>query len=669
MGSRTVLHDAGVAARWECQTGLCSSAVGMSNVNVAARVSHIAVVTHHKSGTYAAMLLIGALCCPEAPPLVDHLWWRAWHLEGCSQRCADRSIFFYVDGLELEKEHQVTGHDPAWLHGCEDAACNQRLPNATCDLRVVHFMRHPVDMLRSGYLYHRTCPNVMRRRGMDGVLDRNVIPDGWRDTDLCLQAPGSPPPASPGQFSELRRRWGSQLNRHEVAGALGLAPEACAPLCNLLAQAPTQQGVWAEALRSVRAGDGAASLLRAHATLAEGQSACLASPPNGRARARVARLVPVCLREATPMAAMQRDGTFVATWTNLAAQLGMSDAARVRLLGQLRANYEARTADEARPNDADTAELNAHARGAAPAPRGRRVAATTARRAAMRGGGHGRGGSGRQRGRCAHARRGDGPCGVAEHDPSGQSDPTESIPMRSKPAWEARLRRACAAAEASGAPDSRSVLLGGLLARGGAGAEVGVFRGDLAAALILGPAAPSTYHLIDPWRYQPEFENTWYGGGASYLQAGVPRMGSQADMDALGDAAIARVQAAAAAAPPPRPRVVAHRNFSAGALASANEALPAASLDWVYVDGNHHFHEVFSDLILGWAKLRVGGLMIGDDLHWPYEAASLEAAREHRIAGAPHPVLAALRELLTVKQGCAVLLGTCREQFAVLKSC
>ena len=241
--------------------------------------------------------------------------------------------------------------------------------------------------------------------------------------------------------------------------------------------------------------------------------------------------------------------------------------------------------------------------------------------------------------------------------------------MRSKPAWEARLRRACAAAEASGAPDSRSVLLGGLLARGGAGAEVGVFRGDLAAALILGPAAPSTYHLIDPWRYQPEFENTWYGGGASYLQAGVPRMGSQADMDALGDAAIARVQAAAAAAPPPRPRVVAHRNFAAGALASANEALPAATDDWVYVDGNHHFHEVFSDLILGWAKLRVGGLMIGDDLHWPYDAASLEAAREHRIAGAPHPVLAALRELLTVKQGCAVLLGTCREQFAVLKSC
>ena len=62
-------------------------------------------------------------------------------------------------------------------------------------------------------------------------------------------------------------------------------------------------------------------------------------------------------------------------------------------------------------------------------------------------------------------------------------------------------------------------------------------------------------------------------------------------------------------------------------------------------------------------------LIIGDDLHWPYDAASLEAAREHRIAGAPHPVLAALRELLTVKQGCAVLLGTCREQFAVLKSC
>ena len=653
---------------FRCLSERCEAAAAVHELNV--NVSNIAVVAHHKSGTYAAMLLIGALCCPEAPLLVDNLWWRAWHLEGCSQRCADRSIFLYVDGLELEKEHQVTGHDPAWLRGCEDAACNQRLPNATCDLRVVHFMRHPVDMLRSGYLYHRTCPNVTPRRGTDGVLYRNVIPDGWRGTDLCLQAPGSPPPASPGHFSELRRRWGSQLNRHEVAGALGLAPEACAPLCNLLAQAPTQQGVWAEALRSVRAGDGAASLLRAHATLAEGQSACLASPPNGRARARVARLVPVCLHAATPTAAMQHDGTFVATWTNVAAQLGMSEAARVRLLGQLRANHEARKADEARPNGADKAELNAHARAALrqllagdaslqrlldalPCAEADTAAAVPDDSAGA-----------------ARTRVGVTGHGVAEHDASGQSDPTESIPMRSKPeAWEARLRRACAAAEASGAPDSRSVLLGGLLARGGAGAEVGVFRGDRAAALILGPAAPSTYHLIDPWRYQPEFENTWYGGSASYLPAGVPRMGSQADMDALGDAAIARVQAAAAAAPPPRPRVVAHRNFSADALASANEALPAASLDWVYVDGNHHFHEVFSDLILGLAKLRVGGLIIGDDLHWPYDAASLEAAREHRIAGAPHPVLAALRELLTVKQGCAVLLGTCREQFAVLKSC
>ena len=632
-----------------------ATALELSNVSTlqVARVSHIAVVSHHKSGVHAAMLLVGALCCPEAPSRIDLLWWRAW--QGCSQRCADRSIFFYADGLELGKEHQVTGHDPAWLHG------------STCDLRIVHFMRHPVDMLRSGYMYHRICPEDTPRRGKDGQLYHGIVPDGWRNDSLCLQVPA---PTSPEQLAELRRRWGSQLDK--LAVALGLAVEACAPLCELLAQAPTQQGLWAEALRSVRAGDGVTSLLRAHATLAEGQRACLAREPSRRAR--VARLVRVCLHEATPTAAMQRDGTFVATWTNVAAQLGMSEAARVRLLGQLRANYEAREAEEARPTGPgpkpDPAELNAHARAALrqlladDASLLQRLDALPCAEAASKTAVVPDDSAG-----AARTRVGVTGHGVAEHDPSGQSDPTESIPMRSKPAWEARLRRACVAAEASGAPDSRSVLLGGLLARGGAGAEVGVFRGDLAAALILGPAAPSTYHLIDPWRYQPEFENTWYGGGASYLPAGVPRMGSQADMDALGDAAIARVQAAAAAAPPPRPRVVAHRNFSADALASANEALPAASLDWVYVDGNHHFHEVFSDLILGWAKLRVGGLMIGDDLHWPYDAASLEAAREHRIAGAPHPVLAALRELLTVKQGCAVLLGTCREQFAVLKSC
>lgn len=347
-GSRPGMHP---KSWW---LGLLSGAAGVatngSNAHVAARVSHIAIVTHHKSGTYVAMLLIGALCCPEAPPLVDNLWWRAWHLEGCRQRCADRSIFFYVDGLELPKEHQVTGHDPAWLYG------------STCDLRVVHFMRHPVDMLRSGYLYHRTCPDGTPRRGKD--VYQGVVPDGWRNHSLCLQTPA---PASPGEFAELRRRWGSHLDK--LAVALGLAAEACTPLCVLLAQAPTQRGVWVEALRSVRAGDGVTSLLRAHATLSEGQRACLASPPDGGARARVARLVPVCLHAATPTAAMQRDGTFVATWTNVARQLDLSEAALVRLLGQLSGNYEARKAEEeARPNGPglkpDRAELNAHARAA-----------------------------------------------------------------------------------------------------------------------------------------------------------------------------------------------------------------------------------------------------------------------------------------------------------------
>ena len=94
----------------------------------------------------------------------------------------------------------------------------------------------------------------------------------------------------------------------------------------------------------------------------------------------------------------------------------------------------------------------------------------------------------------------------------------------------------------------------------------------------------------------------------------------------------------------------------------------------LYVDGNHFFEHVLADLLLGWRKLRAGGLLTGDDLSWPYVANSSQPRDTYPLlAGMGLPVTAALRQFLTVHSPCARVLWTCLDQFfvleAVLSSC
>ena len=41
-------------------------------------------------------------------------------------------------------------------------------------------------------------------------------------------------------------------------------------------------------------------------------------------------------------------------------------------------------------------------------------------------------------------------------------------------------------------------------------AEIGVWRGDF-TKYILKKTKPEKIHLIDPWLYQPNFKNAWFG--------------------------------------------------------------------------------------------------------------------------------------------------------------
>jgi len=128
------------------------------------------------------------------------------------------------------------------------------------------------------------------------------------------------------------------------------------------------------------------------------------------------------------------------------------------------------------------------------------------------------------------------------------------------------------------------------------GVEVGTWRGDFAAR-ILKTAEPRTLHLVDPWLVSDEedrADRAWYGTGRV----------SQREMDEIHDAVVGRFGREIAAG-----RVVVHREGATTALRS----MAPASVDYVYVDGDHSYAAVVADLAESFRVARPGGLICCDD--------------------------------------------------------
>jgi hypothetical protein len=134
------------------------------------------------------------------------------------------------------------------------------------------------------------------------------------------------------------------------------------------------------------------------------------------------------------------------------------------------------------------------------------------------------------------------------------------------------------------------------LPRQSVGAEIGVYKGDFAQK-ILDVVQPKQLHLIDPWVYQEssDYDRSWYGG-----QAGR----SQSFMDDIYQSVCLRFSRGIDSG-----AVRVHRDTSDSALGGMADA----SLDWVYIDGNHKYEYVKRDLELGFKKVKGGGLVAGDD--------------------------------------------------------
>ena len=130
------------------------------------------------------------------------------------------------------------------------------------------------------------------------------------------------------------------------------------------------------------------------------------------------------------------------------------------------------------------------------------------------------------------------------------------------------------------------------LPRDGVGAEVGVWEGTF-SKVILEVCTPRRLHLIDPWEYDPRFNNTGFGRKRNAER--MPQMFEQVSATFADD-----------------PRVVLHRATSQDAL----EGMADGALDWIYIDGNHNEPFIGQDLSLARRKVRPGGVIAGDDYHW-----------------------------------------------------
>ena len=124
-------------------------------------------------------------------------------------------------------------------------------------------------------------------------------------------------------------------------------------------------------------------------------------------------------------------------------------------------------------------------------------------------------------------------------------------------------------------------------------AEVGAWKGDFSER-ILKTTQPSKFYIIDPYAFHGEYENAWYGGS----------IGSQENMDAIYQSVLERFKDEIESG-----KVKLLRKPSDEGIRS----LPENGLDWVYIDGNHTYDYVKSDLELSWPKIKSGGFLTGDD--------------------------------------------------------
>jgi hypothetical protein len=119
-------------------------------------------------------------------------------------------------------------------------------------------------------------------------------------------------------------------------------------------------------------------------------------------------------------------------------------------------------------------------------------------------------------------------------------------------------------------------------------AEIGVYRGAYAEAVLRDCPTIERYYLIDPWRHLDDWNK--------------PSNRDDETFQRFHDEAMAKTQA-----------FEAKREVLRGRTTDVVDRIPDSSLDFAYVDGDHTLRGVTIDLVSVYPKVRDGGWIGGDD--------------------------------------------------------
>jgi len=119
-------------------------------------------------------------------------------------------------------------------------------------------------------------------------------------------------------------------------------------------------------------------------------------------------------------------------------------------------------------------------------------------------------------------------------------------------------------------------------------AEIGVYRGDFAAAVLQRCDSLTAYYMVDPWRHLPDWNK--------------PANQDNAQMEAFFQEAKAKTDFAEA-----------KRIILRGKTTEVIDQIPDGDLDLAYIDGDHTLRGIAVDLLRVYSKVRAGGFVGGDD--------------------------------------------------------
>jgi hypothetical protein len=119
-------------------------------------------------------------------------------------------------------------------------------------------------------------------------------------------------------------------------------------------------------------------------------------------------------------------------------------------------------------------------------------------------------------------------------------------------------------------------------------AEVGVYKGEFAERILRDCPDIRHYHMIDPWRKLADWNK--------------PANKSDSEFKEIYEEAVRRTAFAS-------DKIEIHRDRTL----DCHKRIDNCSLDFLYIDGDHTLKGITADLLLMFEKVKVGGVLGGDD--------------------------------------------------------